>query len=360
MVTQLTPFSDFRDAKVLITGHTGFKGAWLALWLKHLGARVCGFALSPEDGQTNLFNIAGVNGGLESIIGDLRNQQAVSVAFEKCNPDIVLHLAAQSLVRRSYQQPVETYATNVMGTVHVLEAARRASSLKAVVIVTSDKCYRNLEQYEGYQEDDAMGGADPYSSSKGCAELVVEAYRHSFFSSGSGPLIASARAGNVIGGGDWCEDRLVPDIAKAIANDTPVVIRNPDAIRPWQHVLEPLRGYLMLAARLVAGQKEFAEGWNFGPNDDDAIPVIALAQKIVAHWGKGTLSQQPDHTSPHEAGILKLNIEKSRSKLGYHPVLDVNGAIALSADWYRAYLDDPTSAALLCENQINSYMEQIS
>ena len=360
MVTQPTPFSEFRDAKVLITGHTGFKGAWLALWLKQLGAKVSGFALAPEDGETSLYNLAGVEEGLDSMIGDLRDQQAVNAAFAKCNPDIVLHLAAQSLVRRSYQQPVETYATNVMGTVHVLEAARTAANLKALVVVTTDKCYRNLEQHEGYQEDDAMGGADPYSSSKGCAELVVEAYRRSFFSTGSGALIASARAGNVIGGGDWCEDRLVPDIAKAIANDMPVVIRNPDAIRPWQHVLEPLRGYLMLAARLMAGQREFAEGWNFGPNDDDAIPVGALAQKIISHWGKGTLSLQSDDDAPHEAGILKLNIAKSRSKLGYHPVLDINAAIALSADWYRAYLDDPASAALLCQGQINSYMEQIS
>lgn len=361
MVAAPVALASFRDAKVLITGHTGFKGTWLAMWLRQLGAKVHGFALPPEDGETSLFRLVGAENGLVSMIGDLRDREAVSAAFEKCSPDIVFHLAAQSLVRRSYQQPVETYATNVMGTVHVLEAARTSLNLKAVVVVTSDKCYRNLEHHEGYREEDPMGGADPYSSSKGCAELVVDAYRRSFFSTEGAPLIASARAGNVIGGGDWCEDRLVPDIARAIINGTPVIIRNPGAIRPWQHVLEPLRGYLLLGARLMDGDKEFAEGWNFGPDSGDAIPVGDLAKKMVAAWGKGTIALQPPNSNAlHEAGILMLNIEKARSGLGYRPILDIDAAIRLSTDWYSAAMDDPARAASLCADQIHSYMEQIS
>ncbi len=359
MVTPAAAFAGFRGANVLITGHTGFKGAWLAMWLGQLGARVTGFALPPEDGETSLFGIAGIADEIDSVIGDLRDPQAVNAVFKKSRPDIVFHLAAQSLVRRSYEQPVETYATNVMGTVHVLEAARTSPGLQAVVVVTSDKCYRNLEHHHGYREDDPMGGADPYSSSKGCAELVVDAYRRSFFS-GGGPLIASARAGNVIGGGDWCQDRLVPDIARAIASDSPVVIRNPDAIRPWQHVFEPLRGYLMLGARLLQGEREFAEGWNFGPDDGDAIPVGELAEKIIGHWGKGAITRQPEPNAPHEAGILMLNIDKARSRLGYHPALDIDAAIGLSTDWYRAHIDDPSGAAGLCKDQIRAYMERVS
>ena len=360
MVTMPDTLAAFRDTKVLITGHTGFKGAWLAMWLKQLGARVSGFALAPEDGEKSLFSLASVEHGLSSVIADLREQQAVHAAFKESNPDIVFHLAAQSLVRRSYEQPVETYATNVMGTVHVLEAARASSNLKGIVVVTSDKCYQNLEQQKGYQEDDPMGGADPYSSSKGCAELVVEAYRRSFFSDADNALIASARAGNVIGGGDWCQDRLVPDIARAIASNSPVIIRNPDAIRPWQHVLEPLRGYLMLGERLLKGQREFAEGWNFGPNESDAIPVGDLAEKIGSVWGKGTITRQSNAQAPHEAGILTLDVEKARSRLGYHPILYIDAAIALTVDWYRAHVDDPTCAASMCKSQISSYMEQIS
>lgn len=360
MVTRLTTLAAFRDAKVLITGHTGFKGAWLAMWLKQLGAWVSGFALPPEDGEKSLFSLAGVEDGLCSIIGDLRAQEAVAAAFKESNPDIVFHLAAQSLVRRSYEQPVETYATNVMGTMHVLEAARTSANLKGVVVVTSDKCYQNLEQHKGYREEDPMGGADPYSSSKGCAELVVEACRRSFFSATGDALIASARAGNVIGGGDWCQDRLVPDIARAIASNSPAIIRNPDAIRPWQHVLEPLRGYLMLGERLLNGQREFAEGWNFGPNESDAILVGDLADKIGNAWGNGTITRQPNAQAPHEAGILMLDIEKARSRLDYHPILDIDAAIALTVDWYRAHIDDPTCVAQLCRSQISSYMEHIS
>lgn len=360
MVSGRNSLTEFRDAKILITGHTGFKGSWLAMWLGQLGARVSGFALPPEDGENSLFELAGVGDGLDSIIGDLRTGHAVDAAFEASRPDMVFHLAAQSLVRRSYERPVETYATNVMGTVHVLEAARASPGLKGVVVVTSDKCYRNLERRQGYREEDPMGGADPYSSSKGCAELVVDAYRRSFFSTGGGPLVASARAGNVIGGGDWCEDRLVPDIARAIAGGSPVILRNPAAIRPWQHVLEPLRGYLMLGSRLMNGEREFAEGWNFGPDDDDAIPVGELAEKFVSSWGSGVIDRQPDPDAPHEAGILLLDIEKARSRLGYRPVLDIDDAVRLSTDWYRGHMEEPSGAAALCRNQISRYMERIS
>ncbi|HJN25820.1 MAG TPA: CDP-glucose 4,6-dehydratase [Rhodospirillales bacterium] len=360
MVTDPACLAGYRDAKVLITGHTGFKGAWLALLLRQLGATVYGFALPPEDGEASLFHFAAVEKGMVSIIGDLRDRQAVAGALKNGNPDIVFHLAAQSLVRRSYEQPLETYATNVMGTAHVLEEARKSPSLKAVVVITSDKCYRNLEHHKGYREDDPMGGVDPYSSSKGCAELVIDAYRRSFFSADGSSLIASARAGNVIGGGDWCQDRLVPDIARAIASETPVILRNPDATRPWQHVFEPLRGYLMLGLRLINAENEFAEGWNFGPDKCDAISVGDLAEKIVSYWGKGEIRRQPDADAPHEAGILTLDIEKVRSRLGYNPTLGIDAAIGLSVDWYRAHMANPSGAALLCQNQIDSYLERIS
>ena len=350
----------FRDVRVLITGHTGFKGAWLAAWLQRLGAEVAGFALPPEDGDSNLFAAADVGQGMSSVIGDLRDRHAVDKVFAQARPEIVFHLAAQSLVRRSYREPVETFDTNLMGTVHVLDAARRTSGLKAVVVVTTDKCYRNRERPEGYREDDAMGGADPYSSSKGCAELATDAYRRSFFSGDGSSLIASARAGNVIGGGDWCEDRLVPDIAKAIAEDRPVILRHPDSVRPWQHVLEPLRGYLMLGSALLGGERTFAEGWNFGPDDSDAVTVGDLAEKITKAWGKGTVEHRPAEGAVHEATLLMLNTGKSRKRLGYRPMLSLDDAVRLSVEWYRAYLEQPSRAAALCAGQINDYMKQLS
>src|SRR6266702_4038735 len=266
-------FANFYAGKrVLVTGHTGFKGSWLTTWLKLLGADVVGFAL-PPDREPNLFAAAGVADGVVSLFGDVTEVSAVSAALE----------------RRSYREPIQTYATNVMGTVHVLDIARQTPSVRAVVIVTSDKCYENLEWSQGYREEDAMGGADPYSSSKGAAELITAAYRRSFFANNGSAAIASARAGNVIGGGDWAEDRLVPDIVRGICSGGPIVIRRPDSVRPWQHVLEPLRGYLLLAQRLFEESSAYAGAWNFGPPEEDALPVAEFAQRVVSAWGKGEL-----------------------------------------------------------------------
>src|SRR2546430_5089898 len=269
MANSLASF--YRGKKVLVTGHTGFKGGWLTAWLKILGAHVIGFALPPGT-RPNLFDAATIDRDMVSLFGDVRNFEELSGTFAERSPEIVIHSAAQPLVRRSYREPVETYATNVMGTVHVLEAARHTASVRALVVVTSDKCYDNREWFWGYREADAMGGHDPYSSSKGAAELVTAGYRKSFFSQNGSAGVGSARAGNVIGGGDWSEDRLVPDIVRAIYSGEPVVIRRPQSVRPWQHVLEPVRGYLVLAKRLFEGGRACADGWNFGPRDEDAIP----------------------------------------------------------------------------------------
>lgn len=360
VVNGLNAITGFRGARVLITGHTGFKGAWLALWLKQLGADVTGFALPPENGRPNLFSDAGVADGMTSVIADLKDIDAVAKAFEQARPEIVFHLAAQSLVRRSYQEPIETFASNLMGTVHVLEACRRAPGLKAVVVVTSDKCYQNNEQAKSFREGDPMGGSDPYSASKGCAELATGAYRQSFFSDPDGPLVATARAGNVIGGGDWAEDRLVPDIARSVYSQQPIVIRNPDSIRPWQHVLEPLRGYLMLGARLMNGEQDFTEGWNFGPNADDMVPVKDIASRIVETWGEGSIENRPDPNAPPEAGLLYLDIEKAGTRMDYKPVLSLNDGIGLTVDWYRTHRDDPSRITELTIQQIKRYMERLS
>jgi CDP-glucose 4,6-dehydratase len=359
LVTGISYLDGFRGTRVLITGHTGFKGAWLATWLKDLGAQVTGFALPPEDGRPNLFSDAAVADGMTSIMADLRDIDAVARAFEQARPEIVFHLAAQSLVRRSYQEPLETFATNLMGTVHVLEACRRAPGLKAAVVITSDKCYQNDEQAEDFREDDPLGGSDPYSASKGCAELATRAYRQSFFSDPDGPLVATTRAGNVIGGGDWAEDRLVPDIARGIATQQPVVIRNPDSVRPWQHVLEPLRGYLMLGARLMEGERAFAEAWNFGPNPEDIVPVKEIAARVIEAWGEGSIKNRPDPGAPPEAVLLYLNIEKAGERLDYKPVLGLEDGIGLTVDWYRAYRDDPSKARELTHQQVKDYWERL-
>jgi CDP-glucose 4,6-dehydratase len=284
----------------------------------------------------------------------------VARAFEQARPEIVFHLAAQSLVRRSYQEPSETFATNLMGTVHVLEACRRAPDLKAVVVVTSDKCYQNNEQTEGFREDDPMGGHDPYSASKGCAELATQSYRQSFFSDPDGPLVATARAGNVIGGGDWAEDRLIPDIVRSISSQQPIIIRNPDAVRPWQHVLEPLRGYLMLGARLINGEVDFAEAWNFGPNAEDMVPVREIAARIIETWGEGSFENRPDQNAPPEAGLLYLNTEKTGARLNYNPALTLEDSIALTVDWYRIHRENSSRVAELTRQQIKDYMERLA
>lgn len=349
----------FEGTRILITGHTGFKGSWLTLWLRSLGAEVHGLALPPET-KPSLFEMADVADGVGSTFADVCDLDAVNKAFADSGPEIVFHLAAQSLVRRSYQKPVDTYATNVMGTLHVLEAARSSPGLRAIVVVTSDKCYENHETLRSYRETDPMGGADPYSSSKGCAELVTSSYRRSFFAGKDSALVATARAGNVVGGGDWAEDRLVPDIARAVASGESVVVRNPGSIRPWQHVLEPLRGYLMLAAGLLDGHTRLAEGWNFGPGDDGDLSVQQLTERMIHAWGKGSIVTQQDGDAPPEAGLLKLDISKARSALGYEPVIDNDLMIEWTVDWYRTCLDDPSQARAVTEQQIAAYVELLS
>jgi CDP-glucose 4,6-dehydratase len=342
----------YRDRTVLVTGHTGFKGSWLATWLKDSGSRVVGFALPPEAGRPSLFEAAGVADGMTSVLGDVRDLDAVRRVLEASGPEIVFHLAAQSLVRRSYRDPVETYATNVMGTAHVLEASRRCASVRAVLVVTSDKCYENRGWRRGYREDDALGGHDPYSSSKGCAEMLTSAYRRSFFHD-SGPAIASARAGNVIGGGDWAEDRLVPDIVRAAVAGARVTLRNPGAVRPWQHVLDPLRGYLMLGRALLEEGRTFAEAWNFGPSAGDALSVRDLAARFEAAWDRVDTEEAESPSGPHEAGFLTLDNSKARTRLGWEPRFDVGAAVAATVDWYRRFHEDPRAAAALVREQIH-------
>jgi CDP-glucose 4,6-dehydratase len=344
--------------RVLVTGHTGFKGGWLSTWLKLLGADVIGFALPPET-EPNLFSAAGVADNMTSLFGDVRDLSAVLSVFEQYNPQIVIHAAAQAIVRRSYRQPVQTYATNVMGTVHVLEATRQTPSVRAVVIVTSDKCYENRERSNGYEEGDALGGADPYSSSKGAAELVTAAYRRSFFSHNGTAAVASARAGNVIGGGDWSEDRLVPDIVRGICSGGAIVIRRPDAIRPWQHVIEPIGGYLLLGQRLFDEGSAYASAWNFGPLERDAIPVAEVGQRIISTWGKGTLRIQPDPAAPHEAQFLRLNCDKACQQLGWRPTLSLDQAFAWTIEWYRQFYKDSGSAKRQTTRQIEDYMRAV-
>lgn len=327
--------------KVFVTGHTGFKGSWLCLWLQQLGADVTGYALQPPT-NPSLFEVAQVAQGMHSIIGDIRDGAALTRAMQTAVPDIVIHMAAQPLVRYSYSAPVETYATNVMGTVHLLEAVRNTSSVRAVVNVTSDKCYDNKEWVWGYRENEAMGGYDPYSSSKGCAELVASAYRNSYFNPAKynehRVALASGRAGNVIGGGDWADDRLIPDILRAISAGQPVIIRNPHAIRPWQHVLEPLAGYLQLAQKLYEDGVSYAEGWNFGPNDEDAQPVQWIVEQLTQQWGEGASWQLDQAEHPHEAHYLKLDCSKAKMRLDWQPRWSLATTLKMIVAWQHAYL----------------------
>ncbi len=332
----------WKGKRVLITGHTGFKGSWLSLWLQILGARVIGYALPPST-TPNLFKAAHVANGMTSITGDIRDPQHLQKVFAEYSPEIVIHMAAQPLVRYSYAEPVETYSTNVMGTVNLFEAVRHTASVKAVVNVTSDKSYENREWLWGYREDEAMGGYDPYSSSKGCAELVTSAYRNSYFNPDRyavhGVGVASARAGNVIGGGDWAAERLIPDIIRAISIKEKVMIRNPFAIRPWQHVLEPLSGYLLLAERLFSAGERFSQAWNFGPYDKDAKPVEWIVDTLVSNWGDSA-SYRVDNTKAdlHEAHYLKLDCSKARQLLNWQPRWDITQAIEKIVSWHKAHL----------------------
>ena len=334
----------YRGKRVLVTGHTGFKGSWLSLWLQGAGADVSGFALAPPT-EPSLFDLARVGRDMRSEIGDVRDEGRVARFVAEVGPEIVFHLAAQPLVRESYDRPVETFATNVMGTAHVLEAARRAGTARAVVVVTSDKCYENREWVWGYREDEAMGGHDPYSSSKGCAELVTAAYRRSFFASGP-TAVASARAGNVFGGGDWAKDRLVPDAMKAFVEGRPLLLRNPSATRPWQHVLEPLDGYLALAEALYNEGDAFAGGWNFGPREEDARPVREVVESLVARWGDGASWGLEPGSQPHEAHSLRLDCSKARARLGWRPRLDLETGLRWTVDWYRGLAGGADARAL--------------
>ncbi len=324
--------------RVLVTGNTGFKGAWLSLWLLELGAEVHG--LSDEvPTEPSLFRLAALEAEVTQHWVDVRDADAVAEALGRVRPEVVFHLAAQPFVRRSFAEPARTYATNVMGTVHLLDAVRRASGdVRVVVNVTSDKCYENREQQQGYREDDAMGGHDPYSSSKGAAELVTAAFRSSYFCDPDGPRIASARAGNVIGGGDWGEDRLVPDIMRAALAGVPVAIRRPDAVRPWQHVLNPLHGYLSLA-EVAWADAAHATAYNFGPEPDDARPVSWVVERLLGHWNDDVTVIADRGPHPHEAGLLMLDSSRARQRLGWRPTWDLAAGLDATAAWYRAYRD---------------------
>lgn len=331
-------FGDFyRGRRVLVTGHTGFKGSWLCEWLLSLGAEVAGYALAPDTDPSH-FEILGLADRIRHTVGDIRDVALIAALVQDFKPDVVFHLAAQPLVRLSYREPASTWETNVMGTVNLLEAVRACPSVKACVVVTSDKCYENREWPWGYRETEAMGGHDPYSASKGAAELVVASYRRSFFQDSSGCRVASGRAGNVIGGGDWSVDRIVTDFVKSIHAGRPLELRNPAATRPWQHVLEPLSGYLELGRRLCGPDgSDFAEGWNFGPSEESVVLVQELARKLASRWGKGEVAVDTSGSHPHEAGLLKLDCSKARMELGWHGVWNVDETARRVVDWYKEH-----------------------
>jgi len=351
---QLSTNTFFRGKKVFLTGHTGFKGSWLSLWLNSLGAEVKGYALQPIT-TPSLFEVARVGDVIESEIGDIRNLDQLKASMVAFNPDILIHMAAQPLVRLSYKEPIETYDTNVMGTVKVLDAARSCKNLKSIVCITTDKCYENREWEWGYRENEPMGGYDPYSSSKGCAELVTAAYRRSFMQE-QGVGLASARAGNVIGGGDWSDDRLIPDILRAFEKSESVIIRNPTSTRPWQHVLEPLSGYLALAEKLYESPRDYAEGWNFGPNDDDVKPVDWILDRMVRQWGEGASWELDQDSHPHEAGFLKLDISKAKSRLQWKPVWHLEQTLEKITHWHQGWLNDE-DMQVACLKEIELYMQ---
>ncbi len=348
----------WKRKKVFITGHTGFKGSWLCLWLSHLGAEVAGYALDPPT-DPNLFELCRVDKLVHTTIADVRDGAKLTRAMQAAKPDIVIHMAAQPLVRDSYKIPVETYSINVMGTVNLFEAVRQCKSIKAVINITTDKCYDNKEWVWGYRENEPLGGYDPYSNSKACSELVTAAYRSSYFNPADhamhGVSIASARAGNVIGGGDWAADRLIPDIVRAILKKEKVVIRNPLAVRPWQHVLEPLSGYLLLAQKLFEDGPRYAEAWNFGPDDCDAKPVLWLVERLCAKWGDGASYSHDKGAHPHEAHYLKLDCSKAKAGLGWRPLWTLDKAIDSVVSWTRAY-KAKEDVGEVCLKQIEEYI----
>jgi len=349
----------WKGKRVFITGHTGFKGSWLSLWLYSLGAEVTGYSLVPPT-DPSLFVLADLAKRIRSIEGDIRDFQSLLASMHQCRPEVVIHMAAQAIVRKSYKDPLETYSTNVMGTVNLLEAIRRTGGVKVAVNVTSDKCYENKEWLWGYRETDPMGGFDPYASSKGCAELITAAYRRSFFNPSEiekhGVNVASVRAGNVIGGGDWAEDRLIPDIMTSFLNGKPVLIRSPNAIRPWQHVLDPLSGYFLLIENLYERSPEFADAWNFGPTDADAKPVSWIVEHIAALWGNGASFEIDRNDNPHEATYLKLDCAKAKNLLGWKPRIHIHQALDWTVSWYKQYGKNPSSTFEMTMKQINDFM----
>ncbi len=347
--------SIYSGKRIFITGNTGFKGSWLCLWLEAMGAKVSGYALKPstEPNHFGLLTLSAI-----TTFDDVRNGVSLGRAMQDAKPDIVFHLAAQPLVRYSYENPSETFETNVMGTVRVLDAVRSCPSVKAVVAITTDKVYENGEWIWGYRETERLGGFDPYSASKACAELVISSYRNSYFpierfNAGHGVLLASARAGNVIGGGDWSKDRLVPDIAKAAGRGEMVLIRNPGAMRPWQHVLDCLSGYLLIGQKLLEGKTEFADAWNLGPNEESEISVLSLVEKMGKHWPELRHEVRSDSNQPHEATYLTLDCAKARHRLGWRPVWGINETVANTALWYRSYYANQSVSS---SAQLNQYL----
>lgn len=351
-------FHDFyRGKKVLITGHTGFKGSWLSIWLHELGAEVVGLALNPATERDN-FVLTGIGDKIIDLRGDIRDGELVKKIFGKYQPEIVFHLAAQPLVRDSYEIPVETYETNVMGTIHVMEAIRATRSVKVAVMITTDKCYENAEQLWGYRENEPMGGYDPYSSSKGCAEIAISSWRRSFFNPANydihGKSIASVRAGNVIGGGDWAKDRIIPDCIRALEGNESIDIRSPKSIRPWQHVLEPLSGYMLLAKKMWESPTEYCEGWNFGPKLESVANVWDIAEHVIECYCEGELCDCSDPNSLHEAKLLMLDISKAYFRLGWQPKLNLTQTVQLTVDWYKRYRNE--CVYKLCVEQISKYI----
>ena len=353
-------FNDFyKNKRVLVTGHTGFKGSWLSIWLHEMGAEVVGVALDPYSERDN-YVLSGIGQKIEADLrADIRDDERLKEIFREYQPEIVFHLAAQPLVRLSYEISVETYETNVMGTIHVMEAIRHTDSVRVGVMITTDKCYENKEQLWGYRENEPMGGYDPYSSSKGAAELSISSWRRSFFNSKDygrkhHVSLASVRAGNVIGGGDWAKDRIIPDCIRALEADRPIEIRSPKAIRPWQHVLEPLGGYLLLAEKMWRKPTAYCEGWNFGPRMESVSTVWEVAQKLIANYGKGTLRDCSDPNALHEANLLLLDISKAKFRLGWEPRMNIDECMTMVADWYKRYQEEDVYR--LCVEQIKTFV----
>lgn len=347
----------YKGKKVLVTGHTGFKGSWLSIWLKELGAEVIGYSLDPYTDQDN-FVLSKISDKIVDIRGDIRDRNKLKEVFEKYKPEIVFHLAAQPLVRLSYDIPVETYEVNVMGTINVMECIRSTKETKVGIMITTDKCYENREQIWGYRENEAMGGYDPYSSSKGAAEIAINSWRRSFFNPKDyekhGKAIASVRAGNVIGGGDWAKDRIIPDCIRALEEGKDIEIRSPKSIRPWEHVLEPLSGYLLLGQKLSESPEKFSDGWNFGPNLDSIVTVWEIAEKVIKNYGDGELKDISNPSDLHEAKLLALDISKARFELGWKPTLNINETIELTIDWYKRYKNEDVYD--LCTEQIKRFV----